>query len=166
MIIFDFDQTLVDTQPVEVLRAARNWKAVMARAADLDVYGGINDLLNELHARDQVLAIVTKSPDMVPRAFVRQHRWPIDIVVGYHQVKRRKPHPEGLLLAMDKAGATPESTFHIGDQPEDTEASRAANVVAIGSGWGIGNVEALRASTPDHLFMSVADLRAFLLDIV
>jgi FMN phosphatase YigB (HAD superfamily) len=27
MIIFDFDQTLVDTQPVEDLRAARKWAA-------------------------------------------------------------------------------------------------------------------------------------------
>ncbi len=93
MIIFDFDQTLVDTQPVEALRAARNWRAVMARAAELEVYAGINDLLRELHARDQALAIVTKSPDMVPRAFIKQHKWPIDIVVGYHHVKRRKPDP-------------------------------------------------------------------------
>ncbi len=166
MIIFDFDQTLVDTQPVAALRAARNWKAVMARAAKLDVYAGINDLLTELHARDQALAIVTKSPDMVPRAFIKQHKWPIDIVVGYHQVTRRKPDPEGLILAMEKAGASPESTFHVGDQPEDTEASRAANVVAIGSGWGIGDAQALKASAPDHLFMSVSDLREFLLDIV
>ena len=138
----------------------------MARAAELEVYAGINDLLRELHTRDQALAIVTKSPDMVPRAFIKQHKWPIDIVVGYHHVKRRKPDPEGLILAMEKAGASPESTFHVGDQPEDTEASRAANVVAIGSGWGIGDAQALKASAPDHLFMSVSDLREFLLDIV
>ena len=67
---------------------------------------------------------------------------------------------------MEKAGASPESTFHVGDQPEDTEASRAANVVAIGSGWGIGDAQALKASAPDHLFMSGSDLREFLLDIV
>ncbi len=166
MVRFDFDQTLVDTQPVEPLRAARNWRAVMARAAELEVYVGINDLLRELHTRDQALAIVTKSPDMVPRAFIKQHKWPVDIVVGYHHVRRRKPDPEGLILAMEKAGASPENTFQVGDQPEDTEASRAANVVAIGSGWGIGDAYALEASAPDYLFMSVSDLREFLLDIV
>jgi len=166
MIIFDFDQTLVDTQPVEALRAARNWGAVMARAAELEIYAGINDLLRKLHARDQALAIVTKSPDMVPRAFIKQHKWPINIVVGHHQVKRRKPDPEGLILAMKKAAASPESTFHVGDQPEDTEASRAASVVAIGSGWGIEDAQALKASAPDHLFMTVSDLREFLLEIV
>jgi len=138
----------------------------MARAAELEVYDGINDLLKELHARDQALAIVTKSPDMVPRAFIKQHKWPISIVVGYHQVIRRKPDPEGLILAMEKAGARPESTFHVGDQPEDTGAAHAANVIAIGSGWGIGDAKALRSSAPDHLFMSVSDLREFLLKIV
>ncbi|WP_322418085.1 HAD hydrolase-like protein [Mesorhizobium huakuii] len=111
MIIFDFDQTLVDTSPVEHLRAARNWKAVMAQAPKLPVYGGITELLKELHAAGQTIAIVTKSPDMVPRAFIKEHAWPIEIVVGYHDVKNRKPHPEGLLLAMSKVGAKPEILF-------------------------------------------------------
>jgi len=166
MIIFDFDLTLVDTRPVEAFRAARNWKAVMARASDLKVYDGIDELLRELHARRQVLAIVTKSPDMVPRAFIRQHKWPIDIVVGYHQVKRLKPHPEGLLVAMKKAKATAENTFHVGDQPEDTEASRAANVIAIGAGWGLSDTRLLEASGPDYLFMTVRELSDFLLKTV
>lgn len=162
MIIFDFDQTLVDTQPVEHLRTARNWKAVMAQASDLKVYDGIHDLLQDLHARGQKLAIVTKSPDMVAKAFIRAHGWPIDIVVGYHQVRQRKPHPEGLLLAMKQAGARPGETFHIGDQAQDTEASRAAGVVAIGSAWGIDDVSELAASNPDQLFRIVPELVEFL----
>jgi HAD superfamily hydrolase (TIGR01549 family) len=163
MVIFDFDQTLVDTQPVEALRVARKWKAVMARASELLVYPGINELLQELHAAKQTLSILTKSPDMVPRAFIKQHKWPIDIVVGYHDVTRRKPDPEGLLLAMRKAQASPETTFHVGDQPEDTVASRAAGVSALGAGWGLTDVAALRESSPDHLFVAVAALRDFLL---
>ncbi|NKL24238.1 HAD hydrolase-like protein [Rhizobium leguminosarum] len=103
MVIFDFDQTLVDTSSVEHLRAARNWKAVMAQASKLPVYDGINELIQELHNAGQTIAIVTKSPDMVPKAFIKAHGWPIDIVVGYHHVKNRKPHPEGLLLAMSKS---------------------------------------------------------------
>lgn len=166
MIIFDFDLTLVDTRPVEELRAARRWRAVMAQAAKLKVYDGISELLGELHARDQTLAIVTKSPDMVPRDFIKRHEWPIDVVVGYHQARRRKPDPEGLLLAMREAGADAEDTFHVGDQPEDTEASRAADVIAIGAGWGLDDTRLLEASEPDHLFMSVSELREFLLQAI
>lgn len=166
MIIFDFDLTLVDTRPTEKLRTERKWKDVMAQAGELEVYSGISKLLKELAAKNQALAIVTNSPDMVPRYFVRQYEWPVEIVLGYHQVSRKKPDPEGLFLAMKKAGANPESTFHIGDQPEDTEASRAANVTAIGAGWGLVDTRSLKASTPDYFFTSVAELRNFLLETI
>ena len=166
MIIFDFDLTLVNTQPVEELRTQRKWRNVMAQAGELEVYLGISELLRELAARNQTLAIVTNSPDMVPRHFIRQYEWPVDIVLGYHQVSRKKPDPQGLFLAMKKAGANPDNTFHIGDQPEDTEASRAANVNAIGAGWGLADTRSLEASTPDYFFMSIAELRDFLLETV
>ncbi len=138
----------------------------MAQAGELEVYSGISELLKELSTRNQALAIVTNSPDMVPRYFIRQYEWPVDIVLGYHQVSRKKPDPEGLFLAMKKAGANPESTFYVGDQPEDTEASRAANVTAIGAGWGLTDTRFLEASIPDYFFISVAELRDFLLEIV
>lgn len=163
MIIFDFDLTLVDTKPVEALRAAREWKSVMARASELEVYDGVHELLVDLDAGGQTLAIVTKSPDMVPRAFVRRYGWPISIVIGYHQVSRRKPDPEALVLAMRRAGAKTHETFHVGDHPEDTEASRRAGIVAIGAGWGSEDVGLLTASNPDHLFTSVHECREFLL---
>lgn len=166
MIIFDFDLTLVDTKPMEALRRARNWDAVMAHASGLEVYDGIHELLADLDARQQTLAIVTKSPDMVPRYFVERYQWPIRIVLGYHQVRRRKPDPEGLLLAMQRAGAEPEGTFHVGDQPEDTEAARAAGVTAIGAGWGIADTRELAASKPDRLFRRVREIREYLLGML
>jgi HAD superfamily hydrolase (TIGR01662 family) len=161
MVIFDFDQTLVDTAPVEALRAARNWKGVMARVSSLKVYDGIHDLLAELKAAGQDIAIVTKSPDMVAKAFIREHGWPIDIVIGYHQVTRRKPDPQGLHLAMSKVGASPGLTYHVGDQAQDTEASRGAGVTALGAAWGTPERPSLEASKPDALFDSVAELRAY-----
>jgi phosphoglycolate phosphatase-like HAD superfamily hydrolase len=65
---------------------------------------------------------------------------------------------------MNQAGASPDTTFHVGDQPEDTAASHAANVMALGAGWGLTDLQALQASAPDHLFVSVSALRTFLLD--
>lgn len=162
MIIFDLDQTLVDTSPVQHLREAGNWKAVMAKAPSLSIYDGIQDLLEELHEKGQRIAILTKSPDMVAKKFVSLHKWPIDIVIGYHQVKGRvKPLPDGLLLIMKEAGALAKNTFHIGDHPNDTAASRAAGVVAIGAAWGIPDTAGLKASRPDQLFESVADLHRY-----
>ncbi|MGI9250486.1 MAG: HAD family hydrolase [Pseudohongiellaceae bacterium] len=165
MIIFDFDLTLVDTQPVATLRDNLDWDAVMRQVPKLEVYDGINNLLKELHDDGQTLAIVTKSPNMIPKAFVKLYKWPIEIVLGSHQVGRGKlkPHPDGLLKAMSAGNATAENTFHVGDKPEDTEAARAAGVTAIGAGWGNVDVASLEASNPDYLFKTVAELQEFFL---
>lgn len=133
----------------------------MSKVATLPVYEGIDQLLVDLDKNGHALAIVTKSPDMVAKWFIKNRDWPISIVVGYHDVKRRKPDPEGLLLAMSKAGATPDQTYHVGDQAQDTEAARAACVVAIGAVWGIGDQSELAASNPDHLFQTVSELDDF-----
>lgn len=155
MIIFDLDQTLADTSSVEALRQSRRWSQIMSRLCELAVYDGITPLLARLHNREQPLAIVTKSPDLIAKGLIKLHNWPIDIVIGHHQVSAKKPDPEGLLLAMREAGATPQETFHVGDQPDDTIASRAAGVTAIGAGWGISKVDVLASSKPDYLFDSV-----------
>jgi len=136
---------------------------VTSRIGTLHVYEGVHTLLRELHDLGQKLAIVTTSPNMVPDEAIKVYGWPIDIVIGYHQVTRRKPHPEGLILAMQKGGAISSETIHIGDKPADTQASRAAGVAAIGAAWGAADVEALKASEPDFVANTVADLRSYLL---
>ena len=163
MVIFDFDQTLVDTSSLARLRTARRWSEVNRRARRLTPYPGITELLGELRAGNVTMGIVTTSPSMVAEGFVARHDWPIDTVVGYHDVSRSrlKPHPDALLLAIGRCEADPVASFHVGDRPEDTEASRRAGVVAIGAGWGSEDIAGLRESNPHHLFMSVAELLSF-----
>lgn len=135
----------------------------MSRVPSIVVYAGINALIAELNRRKVPLAIVTKSPDMIPREFAKHHGWPISNIIGYHQVRRRKPDPEALRLAMKQAGVNGGAIYHIGDHAEDTEAARSAGIIAIGAAWGAENLDALRASNPDHLFESVGQLSEFLL---
>jgi phosphoglycolate phosphatase-like HAD superfamily hydrolase len=163
VVIFDFDQILVDMRPVARLRSARNWTAVMAQAYRLNAYNGINDLLSKLHRRGQTLAIVTNAPDMVPKVFINRYKWPIEIVVGFHSVTKCEPDPERLMLAMAIADAHPEDTFNIGAYRENIMASRSTNVSAIGCTWGLTDVRSLQSSNPDHLFGTVDELRSFLL---
>ena len=161
MVIFDFDQTLVDTSSLAHLRRARRWNEVNRRARNLSPYPGVTEMLDDLRSWNEDLAIVTSSPSMVAEAFVARYGWPIDTVLGYHQVSHRKPDPEGLLIALDRCDAEASDSFHVGDRPEDTHASRRAAVVAIGAGWGSEDVVALKESNPDHLFTTVAQLREF-----
>ena len=166
MIIFDFDQTLVDTSSLAPLRQRRRWSEVQLRMRDIDPYPDIEGLLGELHRSGEALAIVTNSPRIVPEGYISYRGWPINNVIGYHEVARRKPAPDAIRLALTRAKIKTSMSFYIGDQPEDVLAAHAAGVVAIGAGWGSQAMDQLNGAEPDHLFMTVPELRTFLMDNV
>ena len=78
-------------------------------------------------------------------------------------VGNRKPHPEGLLRALDRMGVAPGEAAYVGDSPEDVEMARAAGVFSVGIPGGFPNREALVASKPDLLTASLSEAVAALL---
>ena len=162
MLLFDFDQVLVDTEPISYLRRARNWAAYRKEVTRLQPCAGINELIRMAARLGHKMAIVTQSPTFVPRIFVEQQRWSIDIVVGWRDYRRRKPNPLCLQVAMQRGNAQPMDCYHVGDLPSDTEASRNAGMQSIGAGWAAVNPAALRRSRPDYYFETVGQLHAFI----
>lgn len=162
MLIFDFDQVLVDSQALVYLRDSRRWSEYRNRLREIPPCEGISEVLADAHDSGHSLAIVTHSPGMVPTEYVRNKNWPINIIVGWHDYRARKPNPKGIQLAMQKGSAVPENTYHIGDQPSDTEAARRAGIQSIGAAWAATDPKALRLSEPDHYCETVTDLAAFI----
>jgi HAD superfamily hydrolase (TIGR01549 family) len=74
-----------------------------------------------------------------------------EVVVCAEDIVNRKPHPEALLLALDRLGVKADESAYVGDSPEDVEMARAANVFAVGIPGGFPNRETLAASRPDQL---------------
>jgi phosphoglycolate phosphatase len=72
-------------------------------------------------------------------------------VVFGGDARQRKPHPEALLLALERMAVDPGRAAYVGDSPEDVEMARAAGVRAVGVPGGFPNREALLASRPDLL---------------
>jgi HAD superfamily hydrolase (TIGR01549 family) len=72
-------------------------------------------------------------------------------VVFGGDARQRKPHPEALLLALDRLALPPARAAYVGDSPEDVEMARAAGVRSVGIPGGFPNREALVASRPDVL---------------
>ena len=77
-------------------------------------------------------------------------------LVGAGDTRQRKPHPEPLLLALDRIGVRPEQAAYVGDSPEDIHMARAAGVYSVGIPGGFPNQQALRASAPDALLPDLA----------
>ena len=57
--------------------------------------------------------------------------------VGFESVTNHKPHPEGVLLALEGLGASPEQCIVVGDTPADIEAAQAAGCWSCHATWGI-----------------------------
>jgi len=162
MVIFDLDLTLVDSRSVLKYQQSGKWQLVFANVPKIMPYEGVPEILSNLRKCDIPIAIVTSSPDMYCKAIARHQGWHIDIVVGYHDTKRRKPHPDPINLALRRANVAPGNAVHIGDRPADTEAAKAAGVFSIGALWGATDTESLRNSEPDLLCQAVVDLADYL----
>lgn len=76
----------------------------------------------------------------------------------------RKPHPEPLLVCLDRLGVDPADAAYIGDSAEDVRMSKAAGVYVIGVTGPYPNQAALRASEPDQIADGVLDAVRRLLD--
>lgn len=79
------------------------------------------------------------------------------VVVCGEDATERKPHPEALLLALDRLGVHATEAAYVGDSPEDIAMARAAGAFSVGIPGGFPNRGALAASAPDLMVRSLAD---------
>jgi pyrophosphatase PpaX len=79
-----------------------------------------------------------------------------EVVVCAEDIVYRKPHPEALLLALDKLGVGAAEAVYVGDSPEDVQMAQAAGVRAVGIPGAFPNREALAAARPDALEASLS----------
>jgi pyrophosphatase PpaX len=104
----------------------------------LECCAGMEDVLAALRDTGHRLGIVTaKRRKTVDLAFARlpiEHLF--ETVVGGDETPRQKPHPDPLLLALERLDARPEDAAYVGDSPFDMQAAKAAGVAAIGVSWG------------------------------
>ncbi len=86
-----------------------------------------------------------------------------EVAVCGGETARRKPHPEPLLVALERMGVRPAECAYVGDSPEDVAMARSAGAFAVGIPGGFPNRAALAASEPDLLVPSLAAAVAALL---
>lgn len=108
------------------------------------LFDGVLELLDALEHEGWLLAVATGKSDRGLRHCLEQH--------GIHarfmslQTADRhpsKPHPSMVEQAIADAGATPETTFVVGDTSFDMAMSVNAGATGIGAGWGYHDAEDL-----------------------
>jgi HAD superfamily hydrolase (TIGR01509 family) len=77
------------------------------------------------------------------------------VVVCGGETAERKPHPEPLLLALDRLAIRPAEAAYVGDSPEDVLMAKSAGTFAVGVPGGFPNGQALAAAEPHVLSPSI-----------
>ncbi len=85
------------------------------------------------------------------------------MVVGFEDVARHKPDPEGVELALDRLGVLPKQALLVGDTAADIEAARAAGCPSCHATWGLQGDTAPLGASPDYVAGSPAELRFLVL---
>ena len=79
-----------------------------------------------------------------------------EVLVCAEDTVRRKPHPEPLLLALQRMRLCAAEAVYVGDSPEDVQMAQATGVRTVGIPGGFPNREALAAARPDVLEETLA----------
>ena len=128
------------------------------------LFPGASELLRGLKSRGVKIALVsTKKGDtleiIMERFGLLQE---LETVIGSADVRRPKPDPEGLLLAMERMGVTPEDTLFCGDTGLDAGAAQHAGCHFAAVLNGTTPAEAFDGFSPDYIAKDLPALHAWL----
>ncbi len=128
-------------------------------------FPGIPDLLETLS--DRTLIVATNKPAVTARQILEglnllSH---MDLMISAEEVALPKPHPDILLLALEKARVLAEETLFVGDTAHDLLAGRAASVPFCAALYGYGRTEDLLALQPRFTVQSPIEIYSLIPDI-
>lgn len=81
----------------------------------------------------------------------------MEVIIGVEDVINPKPHPEGILKAMEIMKVKPEETMMVGDSEFDILAGKEAGVITVGVRTGL-HPEAMEAAKPDYVINRMSEL--------
>ena len=82
-----------------------------------------------------------------------------DVLIAADDVKNPKPHPEPVLMALERLGVGPGAATFVGDSPHDMASGRAAGVRLAAAMWGPFSRETLEPYEPEYWLERPADLK-------
>jgi len=80
------------------------------------------------------------------------------VIVCNEEITNKKPHPEGLELAMRDLNVAPSQCAYVGDAPEDIEMGRQGQVMTIGVRSAYPSSGRVRTANPDLYVERIVEL--------
>ena len=169
-IIFDFDDTLVDTSVTQPLReqSQKQWDEIYALIPQCRLYDGISELMGFLKDNNIKTGVATFAQRELADRTLKHFKIDVDTIVGYERFLKKKPHPASVLKVLKKLKVEATETIGIGDKSTDIQTYKSANLaITVGCVWGLTTeeeIEELRNSNPDYLIHHPSELIDILCD--
>jgi phosphoglycolate phosphatase-like HAD superfamily hydrolase len=140
-VIFDLDDTLLDTRALAPYRDARNWRECFARldlAVPFVVEGDevrVEELPALVAERGMAVGLLTHSPAPYAEGLLRKFSVRVEAMVTGSDGYAPKPNPSGLEAVARELGVAPERCLYVGDSVGDFGAAAAARMSSSGVAW-------------------------------
>jgi len=121
---------------------------------------GAGESITELRKKGYRLGVVSSGNDCRVNREIEELGLAgfFEVVVCHEQIKNRKPHPEGLEIALRSLGCSQTEVGYVGDTPEDIEMGKGAGVLTVGVRSAYPTSWKLETQHPDILIESLAEL--------
>lgn len=115
-------------------------------------YPGIPELLTTLQGEGIRMAVVSNKQECDVEALRRLFfADTVTLAVGDVPGRPRKPAPDGVMLAMERLGVTPEETWFVGDSEVDVATAQNAGLRCIAVTWGFRDAPELATAGAEIL---------------
>lgn len=129
------------------------------------IYPGIMNILEYLKTKNILLSVYTGKGRRAALITLKKldivHYF--DMIVTGDDVANHKPHPEGILVFIEKFGLKKERVLMVGDAPSDINAAKSAGVKVASVLWDTYvKKEKILSLGSDFVFNDVSELKIFL----
>lgn len=150
-----------EKEPEKFVRLHRDFQA---EKLHLSVpFLGAKEVLSKIHERGIKIAAVTSrsNENSIKTLELAEIKDYFEIIISFEDVKKHKPDPEGIFMALEHMGVRPQDAMMVGDTFVDVEAGKNAGTLTVGITHGIRGDE-VKTSYPDYLITSLPELLAIL----
>jgi HAD superfamily hydrolase (TIGR01549 family) len=154
-VVFDLDDTLLDTSSLRSARQKRDWGGVKAQLDEVQPFRategavGAEAVPAALRAQGMKVGVVTHSPRWYAEALLGRFGIQVDAMITGSDPFPPKPDPTSLRQIAADLGVEIASVAYVGDEGTDVAAAAAAGATSVGACWSRQPPEEWRRWWPD-----------------
>jgi phosphoglycolate phosphatase len=119
---------------------------------------GVRQMLADLNVRNIKVGVVTRNCQEAVREIFPDIESFCKAVITREFANNVKPHPEHLIIALQKLDSAPENSVMVGDHPMDIIVGKKIGVYTVGVLTGYSGADVLREAGADLIIDSAAEI--------